>query len=61
MTTPGPEIATAVGKAGVIVATTDGGATWSKQSSGTSNDLHGVTCGGICIAVGANGTIVAAA
>jgi photosystem II stability/assembly factor-like uncharacterized protein len=32
----------AVGDSGTIVATSDGGATWSVQSSGTTNDLHGV-------------------
>src|SRR5262245_51477096 len=32
----------AVGDAGTIVATTDGGGTWTVQSSGTANRLNGV-------------------
>jgi hypothetical protein len=32
----------AVGDGGTILATTNGGATWTKQSSGTTNELNGV-------------------
>src|ERR1041384_784712 len=34
---------TAVGDYGTIVRTTDGGRTWTKQSSGTSSGLYGVS------------------
>jgi hypothetical protein len=34
---------TAVGQAGTIVWTTDGGVTWVTQESGTTNDLYGVS------------------
>ncbi|UCD56149.1 MAG: hypothetical protein JSV16_09930, partial [Candidatus Hydrogenedentota bacterium] len=33
---------TAVGDCGTILRTTDGGATWVSQTSGTSNHLYGV-------------------
>jgi len=36
----------AVGEAGLILATTDGGATWSAQDSGSSVDLGAVACTG---------------
>ena len=35
--------AVAVGDVGTILRTTDGGATWSPQSSGTTNTLRGVS------------------
>jgi hypothetical protein len=49
------------GRGGVILSTLDGGASWSLQSSGTTNDLIGVDCPGsaVCFAVGYAGTILA--
>jgi len=47
-----------VSSGGFIRATTNGGSTWIGQTSGTTNNLNGVSCvGGFCVAVGANGTI----
>jgi hypothetical protein len=48
---------------GTIVATSDGGTSWSTQTSGTTNTLLAVACvgsggGAACWAVGASGTIV---
>lgn len=34
---------TAVGDHGTVLHTTNGGATWTSQSSGTANDLRGVS------------------
>jgi hypothetical protein len=49
----------AVGEGGVIVKTTDGGASWSSRTSGTSEDLYGINFGaGGVVAVGANGTMI---
>jgi photosystem II stability/assembly factor-like uncharacterized protein len=47
--------------AGTILASTDGGVTWSRQSYGVSMNLTGISCpaGGRCYAVGEGGTIVA--
>ncbi|HVM11352.1 MAG TPA: YCF48-related protein, partial [Actinomycetota bacterium] len=39
---PTPQRGWAVGTGGSVVATTNGGATWSAQTSGTSSDLRGV-------------------
>src|SRR5512135_2603564 len=51
---------TAVGSAGIIIRTTNGGWGWSVQLSGTTNDLSGVsfTDGNTGTAVGNNGTIL---
>jgi photosystem II stability/assembly factor-like uncharacterized protein len=49
-----------VGEAGIILNTTDAGATWQAQASGVKKNLNGVSFGGPrqgC-AVGDNGTIV---
>src|SRR6516164_5807399 len=34
---------TAVGEGGTILRTSDGGASWTRQSSGTTHDLYGVS------------------
>ncbi len=51
---------TAVGANGTIIRTTDGGATWSLQASGTTKALHGVifTDQNTGVAVGARGTVL---
>ena len=51
---------TAVGGAGAIIRTTDGGATWTAQSSGVTNTLYGVsfTDANKGTAVGNAGTIL---
>lgn len=51
---------TAVGDAGTILRTTDGGATWLSQISGTTNQLYGVsfTNANTGTVVGYNGTIL---
>jgi photosystem II stability/assembly factor-like uncharacterized protein len=58
---PSAGVCYAVGNSGSIVATSDSGATWTPQSSGTTNRLQGVYCAGTdaCWAVGEAGTIVA--
>jgi hypothetical protein len=45
----------------MIIATTDGGATWSSQSSGVGDDLLGISCPttSTCWAVGSNGRMLA--
>ena len=50
----------AVGILGAIIATSDGGASWHSQISGTSNDLLDVSCASssVCVAVGKAGTIL---
>ncbi len=50
---------TAVGDTGTIISTTDG-ITWTSHTStsGTANNLNGVTHGNIYVAVGDNGTIL---
>lgn len=50
----------AVGYNGVILSTSDGGNTWTRQNSGTSNYLRKVTFTSISsgVAIGENGTIV---
>ena len=47
----------AVGEAGNIVASVDGGATWTSRPSGTYNQLRGIACPSAkhCLAVGGNG------
>jgi photosystem II stability/assembly factor-like uncharacterized protein len=40
---PATDVAIAVGPAGLILRTTDGGATWIHQDSGTETDLEGVS------------------
>lgn len=56
------DVAWACGSNGVIVHTTDGGATWVTQDSGTDLTLHGIafieTEGGPVVAVGDAGTIL---
>ena len=51
---------TAVGDAGTILRTTNGGALWTSQPSGTTNQLFGVyfTDASTGTAVGGNGTIL---
>ena len=51
---------TVVGSGGTILRTTDGGVTWTKQSSGTTNDLWGVffTDANTGTVVGSDGTIL---
>ena len=51
---------TVVGTEGTIFRTTDGGTTWVTQTSGTTNDLHGVsfTDGNNGTVVGDDGTIL---
>ena len=51
----------AVGEYGTILASSDDGTTWRSQSSGTTNDLNGVTCptSRACLVVGNSGTILA--
>lgn len=50
---------TAVGDAGAVVSSTDG-ITWTEHtaSSGTSNNLNGITHGAVYVAVGDAGTII---
>ena len=50
----------AVGAAGTILHTTNGGASWAAQASGTVRSLFAVNCptASVCEAVGAGGTIV---
>jgi photosystem II stability/assembly factor-like uncharacterized protein len=48
-----------VGAAGLILVTSDGGATWHPEPSGTFDDLHGISfAGDVAYAVGRNGTIL---
>ena len=51
---------TAVGECGTILRTTNGGTTWTSQTSGTTNSLWGVsfTDANNGTAVGAYGTIL---
>ena len=54
-------MAWACGAGGTILFTSNGGATWSQQESGTTNDLHGIAfheIAGSVVAVGAGGTIL---
>jgi len=57
-----PRVTVAVGDVGTIVRTTDAGATWTLQDSGTRLDLRGVSFVdaniGIGTAVGRSGTIL---
>ncbi|MGA8015230.1 MAG: YCF48-related protein [Candidatus Dormiibacterota bacterium] len=48
------------GGSGTILATTDGGTTWTKQSSGTTQNLNGVSCVSAtqCVVVGDNGALL---
>ena len=49
----------AVGDAGLILATSDGGGTWTQEPSSTSSELRGVVFrGGVGYAVGVDGTII---
>ncbi len=50
-----------MGGNGTIAASTNGGTSWSLQSSGTGAFLRGVSCAGsgVCYAVGDTGTILA--
>ena len=54
-------VCVAVGDAGTIRTTADGGTTWTARTSGTPNALRGVSCASAtaCVAVGASGTILA--
>src|SRR5215467_9921904 len=58
--TPDPSTMVAVGYGGTILRTTDGGATWTPQFSGTTNILYGVSFvdANTGTAVGGNGTIL---
>lgn len=59
-TSIGPTTLVAVGDFGTIIRTDDGGATWTLQSSGTTNSLLGVSFvdANTGIAVGDSGTIL---
>src|SRR2546423_578306 len=52
----------AVGDGGTLLATTDGGQTWTgeSQGSGTSHSLNGIVCPStsMCYAVGGGGTLL---
>jgi photosystem II stability/assembly factor-like uncharacterized protein len=49
----------AVGGAGTILGTTNGGQSWLPQTSGVTATLEGVSCSGSdCVAVGTTGTIL---
>jgi photosystem II stability/assembly factor-like uncharacterized protein len=49
-----PTACLAVGNAGAILASSDGGATWTTKPSGTTGALNAITCpSGACVAVGA--------
>lgn len=59
---------TAVGVAGTVVTSTDGGLTWATVASGTTADLHGIayglstaTAAGVFVAVGDSGTVLTSA
>jgi len=58
-----PSACIAVGRSGSIIATMDGGATWTLQNSGTSADLAAVSCmnSQTCMVGGANGTLLVTA
>ncbi|MBN2058172.1 MAG: hypothetical protein JW782_05205 [Candidatus Saganbacteria bacterium] len=47
----------AVGANGTILATTNGGSNWTREASGTTEDLFGFSYSNYCWAVGPNGTI----
>ncbi len=52
----------AVGSAGTVIRSTDGGVNWSASASGTANDLLDVSFGGAqFVAVGANRTVITSA
>lgn len=54
----GDGVFVAVGNAGTIITSADGGATWTLRPSGTIHPLYGITCGnGIFVAVGDHGTV----
>src|SRR5260370_5292460 len=57
---PNANTVVAVGAAGTILKSIDGGANWMLQSSGTTNGLSGVSCtdASNCTAVGDPGTIL---
>jgi hypothetical protein len=52
-----------VGIDGTVLATADGGDTWTSRPTGTDWDLAGITCptSNVCLAVGHGGTILATA
>jgi hypothetical protein len=54
MACPRPSTCVAVGDRGTLLRSTDGGRTWRRQTSGTTNDLDGVAClsPSTCVAVG---------
>jgi photosystem II stability/assembly factor-like uncharacterized protein len=56
-----PSTCYAVGDGGTILATTNGGATWTQEASGTGAYLKGISCTNwaTCFAVGDGGTILA--
>src|SRR5260370_30863984 len=56
---PNANTVVAVGAAGTILKSIDGGANWMLQSSGTTNYLYGVSCtdASNCTAGGGSGTI----
>ncbi len=58
--TPGPSTVVAVGTSGTILRSSDGGETWTPQTSGTNRDLLAVSFvdGNTGTAVGEGGTIV---
>lgn len=57
---PSASTCIAVGSIGTILASSDGGASWQSQISGTASDLSGVSCASssMCVAVGKASTIL---
>lgn len=57
---PADGICFAVGFKGAIVATTNGGASWTEQASDTTETLNAISCpsASVCYAAGANGAIL---
>lgn len=57
---PSSNTCVAVGDAGVIINTTNGGSTWTTRSSGTAQKLYNVSCSSTssCVTVGDGGTLL---
>lgn len=60
MACPSSSVCYAVGTNGKIVATTNGGSTWTGQTSGVTQTLNGIACSSTttCIIVGNAGTVL---